>query len=378
MTPRRAVPAPAPVRLSDHFSDAEIARGRQFARPQMGLALARSALEAAALAELVRRPPGVVDRAWRRPLLGAAGTAAGVSMALTVEVLPLRALGRRRAQAVGLDTQTWRSWAVDLVKATALRTAFAAAGGAAAVGMARRWPRGWWLVAAAGSVAFGAGLAAVAPLVLDPIFNDFEPLPEGETRDDVLALVRAAGVAVREVYSVDASRRTTAANAYVTGLGPSRRVVLFDTLLEGFDRDQVRLVVAHELAHVRHRDVIRSVAYAASVAPAASLAVQRISWELSAQRGTPATLPALALATTFVGVPLGIIGSRLSRAVERRADHFALTLVGAPDAFVSFEREIAVRNVADVDPPRWAKWLLASHPPTAERIGAAVAFKQAA
>ena len=124
----------------------------------------------------------------------------------------------------------------------------------------RRYPRTWWLPAAAGSVAFGAVLAALAPVVLDPIFNDFTPLPEGETRADVLELARAAGVKVGEVYSVDASRRTTAANAYVTGLGPTKRVVLFDTLLDRYSRDEVRMVVAHELAHVRHRDVPRGVA----------------------------------------------------------------------------------------------------------------------
>ena len=129
----------------------------------------------------------------------------------------------------------------------------------------------WWAPAGAGSVAFGAVLAALAPVVLDPIFNEFTPLPEGETRADVLDARRRAGVRVGEVYSVDASRRTTAANAYVTGLGPTKRVVLFDTLLDRYSRDEVRLVVAHELAHVRHRDVPRGVLYAALVAPAAAL-----------------------------------------------------------------------------------------------------------
>src|SRR5205085_6559223 len=129
----------------------------------------------------------------------------------------------------------------------------------------------------AGTVVVGTIFTALAPVVLDPVFNDFTPLPEGETRSDVLDLAYAAGVRVGEVYSVDASRRTTAANAYVTGLGPTKRVVLFDTLLDRYSRDEVRLVVAHELAHVRHRDVQRSVLYAAIVAPAAALAVQRLS-----------------------------------------------------------------------------------------------------
>jgi STE24 endopeptidase len=252
----------------------------------------------------------------------------------------------------------------------------AAGAGAAAVAVERRYPRSWWLPASAGSVLFGTGLAALAPVVLDPLFNDFTPLPEGETRSDVFELAAAAGVKVGEVFSVDASRRTTAANAYVAGLGPTKRVVLFDTLLDRYSRDEVRVVVAHELAHVRNRDVPRGVAYAALVAPAAALAVQRLSWVLSPERGTAGALPALALAAVLVGAPTGLIGNRLSRAIERRSDAYSLTLTGAPDAFISFERAIALQNVADLRPPRWLTSLLATHPPTAERIGAAVSYSE--
>ena len=136
------------------------------------------------------------------------------------------------------------------------------------------------------------------------------------------------------------------------------------------------MVVAHELAHVRNRDVTRGLLYAALVAPATALAVQRLSWELSPERGTGAALPALALAGTLVGAPTGLIGNRLSRAIERRSDAYSLTLTGAPEAFISFERAIAVQNVADLEPPRWLTSLLATHPPTAERIGAAVSYSE--
>jgi STE24 endopeptidase len=369
--------APVRVDLATYFSPAQIDRGRRYARPQLALALARGTVELAALGLLVRRPPAILRRRWHRPVGGGAAVAAGLSVALSAMSLPLRALARRRSIAVGLDTQNWGGWAGDVAKASAIQTAFAAGAGAAVVAVTRRYPRGWWAPAAAGSVALGAGLAALAPVVLDPIFNDFEPLPEGETRSDVLALARDAGVRVGEVYSVDASRRTTAANAYVTGLGPTKRVVLFDTLLDRYSRDEIRLVVAHELGHVRHRDVPRGVLYAAMVAPAVALAVQRLSGALSPERGTPAALPALALAGSLLSAPMGISANRLSRAVERRADHFSLELAGAPEAFVSFERTAALQNVADLDPPRWVSRLLASHPPTAERIGAAVAYAQA-
>jgi STE24 endopeptidase len=374
LTPRSRPIEPAPVDLKEYFSADEIERGRSFARPQRRLALAAGAVEMAALSLVARRPPGPVGRGWSQPVLGGAAVGALLSVGLSAPALPLRAVSRRRAISAGLDTQSWRGWAGDLVKAGAIGAALSAAGGAAAVAATRRYPRGWWAPAAAGSVGFGTLLAALAPVLLDPLFNDFTPLPEGDTRADVLELAATAGVKVGQVYSVDASRRTTAANAYVAGLGPTKRVVLFDTLLDRYNRDEIRLVVAHELAHVRHRDVPRMVAYAAAIAPALALAVQRLSWALSPERGTPATLPVLALAAVLISGPIGLVGNQLSRAIERRADQFALELAGAPEAFVSFERTIALQNLADLEPPRWVSRLLATHPPTAERIGAAVAF----
>ena len=377
VAPRQKAPAPAPADLETYFTSEQIARGARFARPQLALALARGALDASALAALVRRPPQVLRRPIAHPVAAGAIAGAGLACALSLPPLPLAAISRRRAKAVGLVTQSWPGWAADLAKATAIEAAIAGAAGAAAIAATRRYPRTWWLPAAGASVFVAALFAALAPVVLDPLFNDFTPLAEGETRSDVLELARAAGVRVGEVYTVDASRRTTAANAYVTGLGPTKRVVLFDTLLDRYGRDEVRVVVAHELAHVRYRDVQRSVLYSALVAPAAALAVQQLSWRLSPERGSPGALPALALSAALVGAPLGLAGNRLSRAVERRADAFSLDLSRAPDAFVSFERKIAIQNVADLDPPRWVRALVATHPSTLERIGAAVAWSRA-
>jgi STE24 endopeptidase len=377
LSPRAQPIEPAKIDLGRYFSEAEIQRGKRFARPQFALAAAGGGIELASLAFLVRRPPSWLSRRFKRPAPAAAATAAAMAVGLSLPPLPLRAIARRRGIAVGLVTQSWRDWAADLLKASAIEAVLAAGAGSAAVAVTRRYPRGWWLPAAGGSVLFGAGLATLAPVVLDPVFNDFTPLPEGETRSDVLELARAAGVKVGEVYSVDASRRTTAANAYVAGLGPTKRVVLFDTLLDRYNRDEIRVVVAHELGHVRNRDVPRGLVYAALVAPAAALAVQRVSWALSPERGTAGALPALALAAVLVGAPTGLIGNRLSRAIERRSDAYSLTLTGAPDAFISFERAIALQNVADLEPPRWLTSLLATHPPTAERIGAAVSYAEA-
>lgn len=383
LSPRERPLRPVGLDLERYFSREEMERGARFARPQLALTLARSTLELGALAGVVirlqRRPSrwrprrarsGVLDR----PLAGGALGGTGLALGITLLSLPVSALARRRAIAVGLITQSWGGWAVDLVKQASIESVLAAGAGAATTALSRHYPRGWWLPAAGGSVALGTLLGALAPVLLDPMFNDFEPLPEGELRSDVLALAREAKVEVGEVYVVDASRRTTGANAYVTGLGPTKRVVLFDTLIDRYSPDEVRVVVAHELAHVRHRDVLRGVAYAGLVAPAAALAVQRLSWVLSPHRGTPAALPGLALAAALVAVPTALVGNRLSRALERRADEYSLELSRSPDAFVSFERAIALQNVADVKPPRWVSSLLATHPPTLERIGMAVAY----
>ena len=375
LTPREALPEPVKIDLLRYFSQEEIGRGRHYARPQLALALGRSALQAGALlavhqATRKRAASGAVSA---REALGGAGMAAGLALSSTAAGLPLAALSRRRAKGVGLVTQSWRGWGGDLLKAGAIEASLAGGLGGALTTLTRRFPRHWWLPAAGGSVVLGTLLGALAPVVLDPLFNDFTALPEGTLRTDVMTLAAQAGVRVGEVFSVDASRRTTAANAYVTGLGPTKRVVLFDTLLDRYDRDEVRSVVAHELAHVAHRDVLRGVAFGAILAGPAALATQRVAWVLSPARTGPGVLPPLALAAALVTAPTGLIANRMSRVIERRADAMAIRLAGAPEAFISFERAIALQNVADLDPPAWVTRLLASHPSTAERIGAALA-----
>jgi STE24 endopeptidase len=383
--PRETVPAPAEVAAGEYFDPAQIDRGAGFARPQLRLGLLKEGLQLAVLAALAARASRRPARKTAAPPAAHGALEAVRLMGLLTAVsLPVSALQRRRAIAVGLDTQSWRGWWGDLGKASAIGAVLTAGAGASVTALIARYPRRWWALAAVGSVGVGGVIGTLAPVLLDPIFNDFTPLPDGETRRAVLELARAAGVEVGEVYSVDASRRTSGANAYVTGLGPTKRVVLFDTLLDRYSPEEVGVVVAHELAHVRHRDVMRALAFSALVAPAAGLAVQRLTGALLPPaprrrrrvRAAPEVLPALALAASLVTGPVGMLSGRLSRAIERRCDAESLELSDAPDAFISFQRAIAVQNVGDVDPPRWVRTLLASHPPTLERIGAAVAYRE--
>jgi STE24 endopeptidase len=234
----------------------------------------------------------------------------------------------------------------------------------------RRFGRDWWAPGAAAVAGFAVLFGYLGPVLLDPVFNRFTPLPAGETRADVLDLARKAGVEVGEVYEVDASRRTTAANAYVTGLGHTKRVVLYDTLLKDFTPAETRLVVAHELGHVKHKDVPGGLLWVAIVAPFGMLVVARATERLT-REGTTA-VPAAVLGLALVAPVLTTVSNQLSRAVERRADAFALDLTHEPGAMVSFERRITLQNVGDPDPPGWQQLLMGTHPTTMERIGQAL------
>jgi STE24 endopeptidase len=376
LRPREHLIEPAPVRVGDYFTPQEVDRARDFRDPQRLLGFAGLGIELGVLVLLVARPPRALARERGRPLVAGAATGAAISVALALAPLPVQAVARERAEDVGLVTQGWGGWAGDVAKSTAIGAALAGGGAALGLGLMRRFPRHWWAPASVAAVGLGVIFTYAGPVVLDPAFNKFTPLPPGRTRSDVLELARKAGIDVGQVYEVDASRRTTASNAYVNGLGHTKRVVLYDNLLKDFTRDEVRLVVAHELGHVKNRDVPRGLLFLALVAPAAMFASQRFAERLSGGRTvTAAALPAVALSIGVVSFGVTSVSNQLSRRVERRADQFSLQLTHAPEPFISFERRIAIKNVADPDPPGWLTAVMGTHPPTLERIGAAKAFE---
>jgi STE24 endopeptidase len=385
LRPRSGLIEPASVDVEGYFTAFQLDRAEDFRRVQRLLGVGGLLVSTGTLAVLTWRPPRrLFDRLARRPVLGGAAAGAGISLLLVIVGLPLSAWSRERALDVGLTTQSWPDWAVDVVKSAGIGAGFAAVGGLLAIALVRRFPHRWWAPAAAVIVAFGVITIWLFPVVIDPIFNDFEKLPPGQTRSDVLELADRAGVDVGEVYRVDASRRTTAANAYVGGLGHSKRVVLYDNLIAGFPRDEVRLVVAHELGHQKHRDLVRGLAWLALVAPAGTFLAQRLAEALGRREGLgdpgrrpgPAALPAIALSIALVSFGLGAASNVLSRQVEARADAFSLRLTGDPAAFVQLERRLALRNVSDPDPPGVMHTLFGTHPTTVERIGIGEAFKQ--
>ncbi|MBA2792954.1 MAG: M48 family metallopeptidase [Thermoleophilaceae bacterium] len=411
LRPRGGLIEPAVVDPTAYFSTAELERAADFRGLQRLIGLGSLAVSAGTLAILALRPPRrievLLERAGARPILGAAAVAAGLSLVLVVAGLPLSAWGHERAVGVGLSTQSIAQWLGDVAKSAGIGALFSAVGGAVAVALIRRFPARWWIPGAGVVVAFAVLTLYLSPVVIDPLFNRFEALPEGQLRSEVLDLADRAGVEVGEVYEIDASRRTTAINAYVGGLGQTKRVVLYDNLIEDFSPAQVRSVVAHELAHVKYSDVPKGILWVVIVAPAGLLAIQRLTemisfgarpmrWSgarpitdraallpdraarlsLSTPSVGPALLPALALSVGLVSFALTAAGNALSRPVEARADAFALELTRDPEAFIELERGLALRNVADPDPPAFLHTLFGTHPTTVERIGFGEAFER--
>ena len=384
LRPRSGLIDPAPVDVQAYFTDYQLDRAEDYRSVQRLLALGGLAFGGATLALMAWRPPRALDRLSRRPLLGGAAAGAGISLLLVVVGFPLLAWRHERAADVGLATQSLGDWLVDVAKAAGVEAVVAAAGGFVALALVRRFRRHWWLPAAGVVTAFGVATIWLYPVVVDPLFSDFEKLPPGKLRSDVLELAERADVDVGEVYRVDASRRTTAVNAYVGGLGHTKRVVLYDNLISAFPHDQIRLIVAHELGHQKHRDLTRGLVWLALVAPAGTYLAQRLAEALGRRQGLadpatrpgPAVLPAIALSFAIVSFVIGSASNLLSRQVEARADAFSLELTEEPAAFVQLERRLALRNVSDPDPPELFHFLFGTHPTTVERIGIGEAWRQ--
>jgi STE24 endopeptidase len=384
LRPRSGLVEPAAVDVKGYFTALQLDRAEDFRSVQRLLAVGGLAVGTGTLALLAWRPPRrVFDRLARRPVLGGAAAGAGISLLLVLAEFPLSAWRHERAVDVGLSTQTWLDWLGDVAKSSGIDALFAAAGGAVALVLVRRFRRHWWAPASAVIVGFGVITIWLFPIVIDPIFNDFEKLRPGATRSEVLELADRAGVDVGEVYRVDASRRTTAANAYVGGLGHSKRVVLYDNLLTDFPREEVRMVVAHELGHQKHNDLTRGLVWLALVAPAGTFLVQRLAEAFARRDGLgdpgvkpgPVVLPAIALAVAMVAFGMGVASNVLSRQVEGRADAFSLDLTRDPASFVQLERRLALRNISDPDPPGLLHTLFGTHPTTVERIGIGEAWR---
>ena len=365
-------PDPAPV--SSVFTSAEVARGEdyaRFARLWSWSSLAVSLVVSCVLGfsrwgrRLVGRLPGWW---WVRVVLAVAA----VELIGRVATLPFSVMLRRHALEHGLSTQPWSGFAADVAKNFGVTLVATSLLLLVLIGAARRWTRAWPAVAGGLLGALVLVASFVYPLVVEPLFNDFHSLPDGELRTAVLELADREGVPVDDVLVADASRRTTTLNAYVSGFGGTRRVVLYDTLVDGVPQDEALSVVAHELAHARHDDVLTgSLLGAAGAVFAVGLLGLLVGFSRSTRMREPDVVP-LVLALIAVGSLLAApVQNGISRQIETRADVDALQVTRDPAAFEAVQRQLAVRSLADPTPPALSQLWFGSHPTNLLRIAIA-------
>ncbi|WP_433794148.1 M48 family metallopeptidase [Actinoplanes sp. CA-252034] len=329
----------------------------------------------ARLIELAGRPFG--DHWLARAVLG------GLAVALVAEVisLPLAAWRHTVVARFGISTQTWGGWSVDLLKSFGVGAVLGAIVLAGFFTVTHFAPRWWWAIGAAGAAGLVVLLSFVLPVVVEPVFNRFTPMADGPLRAELLALAERDGVPVKDVLVADASRRTRAVNAYVSGLGPTRRIVVYDTMLTEATPGEIVSVAAHELGHAKDQDVLTGTVLGALGAAIAVVALYLLgSWQwLLRLAGVdsiaePRAIGLLLAVTTVAGLISGPAQSFVSRRVEARADTHALTLTGDAVTFEAMQRRLGTVNLSDPDPPSWEHAMFASHPSTVQRMAAARAW----
>ncbi|HEX6257055.1 MAG TPA: M48 family metalloprotease [Euzebyales bacterium] len=318
----------------------------------------------------------------QRPGRAAAAVTVVIVGLTTLVGLPVDLWAHRHARLFGLSTQSLAGWAGD----RAIELAITAVGAALVVGvgyaLAARWPRRWVLVAIPLGLLATAVLTLSAPLILEPLRYRVTPLPPGEVRDELTDVLAAEGRGDAALLVADASRRTTRQNAYVSGLAGTRRIVLFDTLLER-PPPEVALIVAHELAHERHRDLARGVlAGGAGLAVVCALVDGVARWRVRRGRQDGVADPmaagvvvAVLVVTLMVTAP---VSAWVSRRAEAAADLGSLELTGAVADYCAVQRGLVVRNLSDPAPPTWARLWWWTHPPAASRLQLASTFDDAA
>lgn len=312
-----------------------------------------------------------------------AALAVAVLVLQRLAMLPFDARAHTVAMSYGLSTQSWSGWLLDVGKGTLITGALTTLALLGLVGLARRLPR-WWFVPAGLLSAWLVVAASFAyPLVLEPMFNHFTPMAASPLRARLLSMAARDGVDVHQVLVADASRRTTALNAHVSGFGASRRLVVYDTLLKSATPAEVSVVVAHELGHAKHNDVLVGTlegALAAALATTSLYLLLGTAWvrrsDGGAAAGDPAVVPvvlALAVLGGFVALP---VQNTVSRSIEARADASALALTHDPATFIAVQQQLAVSNLDHLDPnPVLAFWFN-THPDALSRIEMALQWRQ--
>ena len=341
------------------------AEARRHARAQRRIAYCESA---ASLAALI----AVVIAAGR---LGGIGSLTTLAVCPLLVSLPFGLASHRLSRAVGLSRQSCPQWLVDRAKGAAVGLVLGGTGAASVIAAQRLDDRLWPVYVAVGALVLSAVLALAFPVILLPLFLRSEPLGEGPLAEALRQTVERSGVAVRELRVLHLGEKTSAGNAMVAGLGPTRRIYVGDTLSSGAGEeriDETCVVLAHELGHHVAGDPWRLLAWSAvpigAGAIGAAFAVDRLAPHGA---GRLDALPALVLGFTVAAALAGPLGAWYSRRRERVADAYAIRVTGRGEVYARALERLAAQNLGELWPPRIQHALTASHPPLGERIARA-------
>jgi len=371
-----APPSSHPLAASDVFTAAQVARAETFARWARvwswgGLALSLVAYAWLGSSARLRRRLAGGGRWWVRALL-AVLVVRGVVLAVE---LPWRLAGVQHARNAGLTDQAWGGVARDIAVGFAIDVVVTSVAVLGLLALIRRFPRRWPVPAGLGATALVLVGSFAYPLLVEPLFNHFTSLPEGPLRTEILTLADREGVPVDDVLVADASRRTTTLNAYVSGFGATRRVVLYDTLVDDLSDPEILSVVGHELGHARDDDVLIGTALGALGAGAAiGLLGLVLTWggrrraPQEVLRGDAGLVPCLLALTVWGSVLVLPLQNGISRQLETRADVSSLEATGDGTTFMTMQRRLAERSLADPTPPKWSAWWFGSHPGVLRRL----------
>ncbi|WP_188192889.1 M48 family metallopeptidase [Nonomuraea sp. SYSU D8015] len=374
-TPWRVLAAGPPDPARD-FSAAQIARAQAFDAATTLPSYLSLALTLVIAGLLVATPLGAKAVGWLRGPWWV-GTVLGVLVIMAITELirwPLGMWFETILRDYGLSTQDWGAWAGDRLKNLGVEAFLLCLMLFALVALARKVKR-WWIPAAAGAFTLTVVASFVYPVVFEPLFNDFTSMKQGPLRTSLLAMAERDGVPVEDVLVADASRRTTALNAYVSGFGATRRIVVYDNLLKA-PQPEVELVVAHELGHAKDNDVLYGTLIGGLGAALGAIllflvfgAVRRRVGvaSIADPRAVGAVIGLMSLGSFLMGPAQNLI----SRHIEARADLHSLELTRDPATFVAMQKRLATANISDLSPDAVEYVLYASHPSSPERIAMA-------
>jgi STE24 endopeptidase len=343
------------------FGREQVEKARRYNCPAYVAWGANTVIGLAALVLVAAFGPELDGSPWW--LAAAAITAAALVLPWAARMPIAYAVGYRRERRWGFSTQSPGAWLGDRLKALAVSLVLTVPLLVGLVALGRWLPDRWALAAAAAAALVVLFVSFLAPVVIEPVFNRFRPLEDAALTAELRSLADRAGAPVRDVLVADASRRTKKVNAYVSGVGKTRRVVLFDTLLDQSSPAETKLVVAHELGHRRARHVLKATVLAMAAAAGFVLVLW---WVMGAPE--PGEIPEIMLLAAVLQLGSLPLGAALSRRWERVADRFALDLTGDAGVFEGTFRTLAIANLSDLDPPRALYYALFSHPTVPERI----------